>query len=509
MRKSLNLESWYKFFYEIIAYLGSIVLIIINTLAMTTRLWVNWSEHHRNIINGPIFRLLLFIAVLLVILLARPLSKIKPKYLFMLGTIIWLGIGCYYLLTMPAVWDFWQYDQSNTFNAAIEINHGNYSPLVDRYLSLYPFQIGLVTYDRLIVALSDNVLFAYFVNLAEVIAINYLQWRLVKLFILDNQIVENYTILFSFSFLPLLYFTGFIYGNIPGFLAMFIAVYFGLRYLKDKDKYKYSWIVMIIFFIIADLIKNNYLVPAIAMAIIYLLNFLRNKKICYPVIALALILGIGISNKAIISYYEHVSGERMAQGIPKIAWVVMGQHYRKDTDTYGYYDFYTENGYAKYKGNTEAFEEKAKEDLKERLDYFKEHPQKMFSFYGHKIIQTWTDPMFMSIKSTSHANDISNPVSGNPTTKEAKKTLYYQETVGMNILNVVIMLFALFEIFMTRFKRSNYQIFIILFLLGGFIFHLFWEIKSQYVFQFIYCLIPLTAAALTKIGEKAYQLIKR
>ena len=40
-----------------------------------------------------------------------------------------------------------------------------------------------------------------------------------------------------------------------------------------------------------------------------------------------------------------------------------------------------------------------------------------------------------------------------------------------------------------------------LFLIGGFIFHLFWETKSQYVWQYVDILLPFSGVMLTILAD--------
>ena len=42
----------------------------------------------------------------------------------------------------------------------------------------------------------------------------------------------------------------------------------------------------------------------------------------------------------------------------------------------------------------------------------------------------------------------------------------------------------------------------IIFLIGGFIFHLFWETKSQYVYPYVFILIPYSSYTIVRILDK-------
>lgn len=42
----------------------------------------------------------------------------------------------------------------------------------------------------------------------------------------------------------------------------------------------------------------------------------------------------------------------------------------------------------------------------------------------------------------------------------------------------------------------------LIFLIGGFLFHLFWETKGQYVYPYIFMQIPAAAYAVTRFYER-------
>ena len=65
-----------------------------------------------------------------------------------------------------------------------------------------------------------------------------------------------------------------------------------------------------------------------------------------------------------------------------------------------------------------------------------------------------------------------------------------------NIVAVTILVLAAGFVLYKKTKLNPYATFAILYLMGGMAFHLMWETKSQYVFQYIVCLIPVAAMLL-------------
>ena len=489
----------YQFLNQSLRYLSIIILIVICITMVTNRLWIDYIEKQIIVPNQISFYLLLIIGIILFIIIKPLLQQIQPKHLFWIGTCIWFVLGLHYLFRAGTGWDYFQTDQRYAYDAAIQFNNGNYTILDDYYFKFYPFQLGLVTYNRLIALFSTNIYFFYFVNLICVLVINWCQWQCVKLSF-KKQVIENYNLLLSFSFLPLLYFICFIYGNIPGFLAMYLSLYFGLAYLQQERPKKRYIVYMIVLALLAYLVKNNYLISCLALAIVFGLQALKQQRWKLLIVSAAFIFGMGLTNFTLTKAYQAETGVDLGQGIPKVAWITMGHRYGELRDSYGLYEAYTQDLFEAMNYDTKKTQKIATKDLKKRLHELYTSPSKWWHFYSMKLKQTWADPYFQSIRSTSNTYDLYYPIANNIHSKEVKKRGYYKLAVALNIVNVTIVFFALMNLSRPLFQINNYQTFILLFVVGGFIFHFFWEIKSQYMFQYVYCLIPLASCTLAQVS---------
>lgn len=145
------------------------------------------------------------------------------------------------------------------------------------------------------------------------------------------------------------------------------------------------------------------------------------------------------------------------------------------------------------------------EAIKERFQTFAKNPKYAVSFFGEKIITTWCEPTYQSIWSGPL---ISMNCS---TTVEFLRNLYSGESVYelfaslMNILTVLLFGFSLvfvsWNILHTNSQILPLDLFSILFFLGGFLFHLFWETKSQYVYPYVVTLVPSAARGMNIFFE--------
>ena len=84
------------------------------------------------------------------------------------------------------------------------------------------------------------------------------------------------------------------------------------------------------------------------------------------------------------------------------------------------------------------------------------------------------------------------------------KTLYKVVYYFSALLLAVIYVAVLLAIFIQLFDNQRWFITLIpiIYLSGGFIFHLIWETKSQYVYPYVYLIIPLAAVGISYVAER-------
>lgn len=133
-------------------------------------------------------------------------------------------------------------------------------------------------------------------------------------------------------------------------------------------------------------------------------------------------------------------------------------------------------------------------------------------FFGEKVITTWCEPTYQSIWSGPL-------ISMNCKTKEPWLTnLYSGGSVFwllasvMNVLTVMLfgfsLVFILWKTFRMKLALYPLELFCLLFLIGGFLFHLFWETKSQYVYPYVVLMVPIAAKGINVFFEGIRKYIK-
>ena len=481
-----------------------LVLLTLSSLLFRTFLFMDGSEMAHIQLNGIKFWIVSLLFVILFFYLLHYILRLQAKFIFTIGTIFYLTLGCYIVFHQN---DMLRHDALQVLVAAKSLNKSDYSslqPLVG-YLFKYPHQIGLVSLERLLLILlgSENVKGLFIINLILSICDNFLLYRITDL-VFKNSQVSKLSMVMAFLFLPHIFFILFVYGINYGLFLVLLSLFFLIKFINDKKWVNFAGTLIPL--ILAVVIRSNYIIMAITIFIVLILDFLRTKSWKNILLSILPFIIVSLLNGILVNSYEQASKVKQIDGEPKIAWIAMGLD---DNPTYnrlpGWYDAYVENVYTKYNGNGDGITNDSKKLIAERLDIFSENPRYTFNFFKNKYISTWTDSLFQSIWSGPNS---SMPVEGQSVNGKlmssiyhggmAYKALYYYASVILIIIYGGAMVSMLISI--RNMKASNLFILVFtIYLTGGVLFHLIWETKSQYVYPYVYLLLPLTAYGLHSI----------
>lgn len=523
LKEKLSKSYLYLILKDLIVILGIIALMVLVFTTLLNREYIT-AALETSIIrkNTTFFIVSTIVGVVTLLVGHKLLKKINPQKLFFLLSVAFFIAGIYLVFNMPSKLNV--ADQLINYKIANQMNHGNFKSLLRHYtvvpglkvgyLAIYPFQLGYITYLRILEHFSTNIRFFYFVNVMLMLGINYLLYLIVKLITKNNRLSLNWTMLLSFLFLPELFFTLFVYGNIPGLMACLGAVYFGMKMIVEESQKVLSGSCCSLLFVLAYQLKSNYQIAVIALGIVFVLHAIKSHNywfITIPFMTFALMLG---SNKLVTAAYEAESGYKVQKGLPMITYVAMGlQPHNTEGRGPGWYDDYTLNLYRSENLNSQKTAQAAKRKIKLELSYYVRNPKKARDFFINKFISTWADPTFQSVWLA--------PYSERPRTRLLRNIYYsnylpwnhhpqiswYQKSMKViaawcNFLVVTVLVLAMGFMFYQRKELNPYAAFAVLYLIGGMMFHLIWETKSEYVFQYFICLIPTASMLLGEIRKK-------
>lgn len=432
-------------------------------------------------------------------------DRISEKKLFAGMAVFYIIVGFYFIFNInPTIRD----DAKSVYDTAAAMADGDYSSLnPGGYLYVYPYQIGIVTYDRIVRLFSGSMKFLEVLNLAQVLGINWFSYRLSDHFFGGNRKINNLTILLTFAFLPQFFFIMFKYGLIPGFFFSIGSFYFLTIYLKN-NRLRYV-VLSVVFATAASCIKMNYLIGAIAAAAILVIQAVRNRKWRYGLIAgIFLVTSVG-AGKALEFASELESGVKMPQGMHTFFWIVMGTDIDNEVRGPGWYNSIGWKVMGDHDYNVEESNEEARRLLEENLQKIQDNPGKATTFFGRKTISLWCDPIYQSLWSGLSQYELDN----GSVEKEVLEDLYsngVSEQISAVFVKALLLLITAGAVIYLLFhwKQQPILLYAPLYFLGGFLFHSFWEAKSQYVYTYIFLLIPLCAFEMHLLAEWVNRLLE-
>lgn len=385
---------------------------------------------------------------------------------------------------------------------------GDYS-YYHEYFEFFPFQLGFALYEEsffrffnmLLPGMPEgfsslalqgmNVIFVL-VCCISLVAIAYLLWE-------SETVCKLTALLMACCIQPVLMST-FMYGNIPSLAFALASVWMFLSYMKyERDIYGFLCLVFLCF---AVLLKLNSLIFVVALVIVWALCLIRKPGFrSFALLVLTIIAVLSVKTLP-QSYYEARCGHEFGGGVPQLGWLAMGMHEGETCS--GWYDTtYTTEAYSDAELDAEAAKKVAVEAIAARLDYFVSEPLEALRFFGRKFLSQWNEPSYQSLWNNQVRTHYSEPG-------------FLYELVCHRAERLVLTLMTLYQqlIFLgftlglggLFFRREPAESLVPLVILGGMLYHLFFEAKSQYVLGYFMLMIPVAAYGLRMLFRRLDKL---
>ena len=378
-------------------------------------------------------------------------------------------------------------DQMTILSCADQWLRKDFSSLeLGGYLQMYQNQLGIVlilyffsfifgSYNYVVFQLANTVFLTIFYYTLVMISDETGHDRLTGLWILIGGI----------AFLPLLYYTTYVYGTIIGLTLVSGGILFLFRFCKSHKWYYLLFAACLL--ILALLMKQNYLIFLLGTIIILAMDFFhrfnwRSIAACIVVVVVVISSSL-ITNSAV----KIISGLDMEQGISSWSFIAMGLQ-ENSTMFDGWYNDYNRRTFVDADYNAENQAETAKKEIQKRISVFKADPLYTLSFFAGKNASQWNNPNFQCYWiNQCGSKDITT---GLITTHSLSIISTYDASRILNIFQVIILVGSILYIFCCKEKNVIYICFLII-LIGGFTFHTFWEAKGQYTLPYFILLLPL------------------
>lgn len=358
------------------------------------------------------------------------------------------------------------------------------------YIEMFPNQIGLfIVYYLLSFVSGDNFyLYAQVFNVISVVLIYKAMSDITKINGSSN-FTSLVVLLSSLLFPVLLIYTWLIYGNIPGMAFALLAIKYELLYFKSyksKDR-----LLSALFLTSSLMLKSFSLIYLVAMMIYALFKTADNKNIKGLFFIGLIIIGFILQSLVPKMFIESRIGYKLDQGSSYYAHIAMGMQDGERAP--GWHNKYNVSSYHEAGNISEVQKEASIKSIKDRLNEFKNNPADCLRFYSMKTASQWNNPTFEMFYGMDEDFGYGFQYRF---TKYDSLTRFFEKCLNLHVqyrlqrilnLEQSLMLFGtMLYISFTILNKNKIMedLLLPLVLVGGFLFLLMWEAKSQYVLYF-------------------------
>lgn len=418
---------------------------------------------------------------------------------------VWIGGLGYWWIT--AVERVPEGDQAFVYGAATYFSSDLYVFLSrGNYCDMYPQQLGLIAFMELFFSiLGDKDAFGFQVlcvlfSMGIVLVGN----RIVKELTNKDSMVTLYN-LFMMGCIPMAFYTGWVYGDIPSIFFMLLTTWMVLLY-AGRGHWGYL-AGMVAAATMAVLVRKNSLIMVIALCLVGGVYCIYKKEKKLFVALLLTLLLPALAQSGIAAMYQARSGYEKLQGLPISSWIALGIN--ESEGRYGWYYEFPSLIYLGFDCDKEATDAYMRENIKERLQVFKDNPAYAKTFYKGKILSQWNEPLYQSLFFSTKYREELRP---SPDTLVAKISgSYFVKVLGIcDRMQMLIYIGVLcYFLFGVRKNSSVLQHLIAVTVIGGFFFSILWEAKARYILPYYVTMYPIAVAGYWNAFCQISQIMNR
>lgn len=256
----------------------------------------------------------------------------------------------------------------------------------------------------------------------------------------------------------------------------------------------------ILFLTLSVMLRKNSLIPVIAVLLVLLFEALRpgrNGKMRLGLLIMAVCLALTSVNVLPLTQkiYEKKAGNTLSSGVTAMSYLAMGM--QEASRGCGWYNGFNIDTYDAAGMDTALANEISRLAIDERLAYFREHPGYTADFYLHKHLSQWADGTYASRQATLAT--YGGRSSFFKEVYEGSLSGGYIEwcNAWQNALYLGVLVFCIDSLKKRRESRVADRLYVyvgLIAVLGGFLFHTFWEANSRYIFSYSLLLMPYCGA---------------
>ena len=393
-------------------------------------------------------------------------------------------------------------DSALVIEAAKRFAAGDFSPLEGEYFSRVSYQLGICLplegLARLLPGLDLNLLMQA-LNCVISAALMALLCGLAGGLSGDAR-TSGAAALLYLAFVPMLLFNMFVYGVLPMLLLCVLAMRCFARCARTGER-RFGVLYALLIGAAAAL-KPNAMIVMLALLICAAVHALQRKDgFLLPCAALSAVLCFALP-AGVIRLYELRAGVTLAPDTGMLLRLAMGM--QDSMIAAGWYNGVIEE-YWPLSVTPEMEKAAALEMLAARLREFAADPAGAWAFFKEKCLTQWAEPSYDILwygavcGKSGRFNGLAHAIFRDGSPVRALLAGY------MNIFQQAAYVLALIGTCgMIREKRTEaVQLMLPVTVLGGFLYHMLFEAKSQYIYPYMLLLLPLAAAGMDLLAGRA------
>lgn len=444
------------------------------------------------------------IVLILFLLFTHCVEKL-PRKLRIAGVIL-LGL---IVVSFSAWWivnsaNLPQSDAQAIYDIAVRAKNHDLLPFAPTgsYMSLWPFQAGLVMFLETILRAIPNAdeMTIQWMYLPFVVLTLVSGYMVVRRLFPSNRTRVLWCMLMVFC-LPFYFYVNDMYGTVPGFAGLLFVFWMLTEYL-----YRDSVITLVLAgfgMAGAVAIKKNDIIFTIAAVLVLGTMFLAKKGKKLLLMAAVLVFASVAGSVAPRVIYEYRAKNIMGEGVPAISYIAMGLQWSEGRSPGGWNGYHSDLFLACDYDSAETARISA-ESVKSSLKYMSQNPAYAVTFFYYKLTDQWTREDYSCLYGTLAFYANRSPIAWEIYQGKWLSPLMLIMAVHQSLTYLGACCFCVFAAIRWMKKKTNSDIWRLVPLvtfIGGFLFSIIWEAGSRYIMPYVILLIPYAAEGFAELGS--------
>ena len=378
-------------------------------------------------------------------------------------------------------------DSDKVMKAAYEFMAGDFHQFEPGgYMFKNPHQSGFMLYmcGFILVFGESAGLIMQIINAAAMAVAYYHIARIVYLF-WEQKTAVIVTVLLMAVSMPMIFYTTFVYGIYIGFMFAVMAMYQELMFFRDEKIYRVF--LTALFMSLSIILKENFLIILIAVFVLGIIELFHKGKIKLLLQFAGIVLvGYLIGNQLVDSTMSAFLGFDLPKGLPATAYITMGVE--EGVVSPGSYNGRSGEIYEENDWDYDAANRAAKEEIAFVMGQYIHDWRSGLDFFGRKQASQWNEPSFQCfciLWGRGNGREIPEWIQSVIAGKISVFLLAL-----FNLSQTLVLVGVCLYLFLCRKEIGLEELLFAVIFIGGFLFHTFWEAKSQYTMLYFMILIP-------------------